>query len=135
MTKKASYKRHVESAEKAAQAAQLYIDGFSLREVGKRLGVSHEMARKYIDAHLKAIPAAARDELQRHTLEHYQSIIDAFNPAALQGDIGAAGIVLKAREALRRMFGLDAPQQMEVAQTAIHHPNIVFGDCSGAQTE
>lgn len=110
----ATYKRRAASAEKAARAAQLYMQGYSLRAIGEKLGVSHEMARKYLAAHLRDIPAAARDELQRQTLEHYQTLMDAFNPAAMGGDAQAAGVILKAREALRRMFALDEPERRTI---------------------
>lgn len=128
-TKNTTYRRRIESAERAAQAGQMYMDGYSLRAIGRELSVSHVQAKRYIEAHLKAIPAATREELQRQTLEQYASLIDAYNPAALDGDIGAAGVILKALEARRKMFGLDAPtgdEEDEAARARIVAPRIVF---------
>ena len=129
-TKNATYRRRAESAERADRAGQMYMDGYSLRAIGKALGVSHVQAKRYIAAHLKAIPAATREELQRQTLEQYAALIDAYNPAALAGDIGAAGVILKALEARRKMFGLDAVtgdgEDEEADRARIVAPRIVF---------
>lgn len=129
-TKNTTYRRRIESAERAAKAGQLYMEGYTLRAIGAALGVSHVQAKRYIDGHLKTIPAATRDELRRQTLEQYGTLIDAYTPAALAGDIGAAGVILKAREAIRKMFALDAPapasDDCEAATARPVMPRIVF---------
>lgn len=128
-------------AEKRAEAYRLRLRGLSLREVGSRLGVSHQTVSNWtkqaadelvqpLASELRQQQADRLDELRAATLgvlekQHLMishgrviRLVEGGDP--LEDDshvLAAVDRLLKIEERRSRLFGLDAPERSEVATT------------------
>lgn len=120
----------LQRAERIEQAIALVRQGKSQRQVAEALGVSNGTAHNYIHAGLKAIPAGEAAELRtqealrlellwEQTLGRIESCkIEAFDaegtPIMVYVDVDRhIDAARKLSESRRKLFGLDAPQQIQ----------------------
>lgn len=110
------------AAEKGAilqrqlQALDLRKRGFSYRDIGEKLGVSHGQAYNDVMKELSRL-AKERDgsleELRQLELERLDGLITALEPMARVGDTAAVNAYLKVMERRAKYLGLDAPDKFE----------------------
>jgi transcriptional regulator with XRE-family HTH domain len=137
-------------AEKRAEAYRLRLRGLSLREVGRRLGVSHqtvsnwtkqaadeliqplasELRQQQADR-LDAMQAAVMGvlEAQHYVVSNGRLIRLSEDAPPLEDDgpvLAAVDRLLRIEERRSRLFGLDAPERSEVSTTVEQiSPNVL----------
>ena len=106
--------------QKAARRARrervlaMRIQGDSLPDIAKKIGVSERTAQRDVDTKLKEISEAnATHELSRRALvsSRLEALIESCLPRALKGDHDAFTDVLRAIERLCKLHGFDAPSR------------------------
>lgn len=107
------------TTETMVKAAQLRSGGATFREIGEALGIDHTWARTLV---LRALEAAKYESAELMRVQEglrLDRLQRAWWPAALNGDVKAAGIVMRVMDRRARLFGLDAPTQIEVTQVPV----------------
>ena len=106
--------------QKAARRARrervltMRIEGVSLPDIAKKVGVSERTAQRDVDTKLKEISEAnATHELSRRALvsSRLEALIESCLPRALDGNHDAFTDVLRAFERLCKLHGFDAPSR------------------------
>jgi len=103
--------------ERRAQALSLRREGLTYRQIGKRLGVSVEVAYADVQAELSALrtltteDAEAVRDLELRRLDDY---VSALWPKAADGDTAAIATLLRVQERRAKYLGLDAPDKQEI---------------------
>lgn len=98
------------------QALELRKAGFSYRDIGSKLGCSHEQARQDVMSELKSLAALRQheaQELRELELERLDVLQKGLEPMAAVGNPQAVIAMLKVMERRSKLLGLDAPQQIE----------------------
>ena len=107
-------------AERRAQAFDLRMEGYSFRDIGRKLGISHTAAHKHVQKGLEDLARTSEDKAKMLILME-ASRLDRLQQgcwdAATKGDLYAIDRVLKLMERRAKLFGLDAPNK--IAQTNI----------------
>ena len=106
--------RH-DTRRREAAVVQLRIAGHTFDQIAQQLGLSskstaHRIYRRALDATV-AEPAAELRQLEGARLDALQA---QWWPRAVGGNVQAARIMLKIMERRARLFGLDAPQRVNV---------------------
>lgn len=135
--------RKTEIIDAARQALELRRDGASYRDIADRLDVSISTAHKYVQRELSDIPAAERVQLRELEAARLDALQALAWPLARTGDLAAIRECRAISESRRRLFGLDAPQQVEmrgvesvdIAGTARNILAQITGDDRGAAFE
>lgn len=107
-------KRTTETAETARKALELRRGGTAYREIAENLGISVGHAHKLVQRELADIPAADRLALRDLEAERLDTLQAIVWPLARAGDLAAIKECRAISESRRRLFGLDAPQQVEM---------------------
>jgi hypothetical protein len=107
------------TTETMVQAATLRSGGATFREIGDALGIDHTWARTLIIRALEAAQYEAADLMRVQEGQRLDRLQRSWWPAALNGDVKAAGIVLRIMDRRARLFGLNAPEQIEVTQVPV----------------
>lgn len=107
-------------------ALQLRLKGLSCREIGERLGISEKNAWKHLRNALAAKDEAVQDlrHLSSRRLDH---MLQKLWPRIGKGDPRSvmAGVAVEKRRAA--LFGLDAPQQLELTGMPLAGATVLFG--------
>jgi hypothetical protein len=101
-------------------AVRLRLAGLTYAEVAAKLGVSEQRAWQLVRAEVQRLNRERKEaaaELQRLELERLDRLHAAFWDRALEGDLDAAGVVLKVMARRARLLGLDAPPKREADPT------------------
>jgi hypothetical protein len=101
--------------ETMQQAAQLRAAGLSFREIGQALSIDHTWARTLVLKALEAVTYEAADLMRVQEGQRLDQLQRAVWAQAIQGDYRAIAAALKIMERRARLFGLDAPIQVEVS--------------------
>jgi len=111
------------TAEKVAtrqhDAWEMRRSGWSLRDIGAQLGVSHEQIRQDIAAVLALVQAEKAAEAGAYVdleLARYDNMLRALSTRADYGDVQAIAVALAVSKERRRLLGLDKIQ----AQTVVN---------------
>lgn len=108
--------------ERQIKALELKLKGYSLDEIGKRLGITHAGARALIVTALSRWNEGIQQLADRYRLtelERLEKLHEKWWPHALgEGgwgppDVKAAEVVLKIMDRRARLLGLDAPMKVE----------------------
>jgi hypothetical protein len=108
----------VQGATNRAKALELRIQGLTLAAIGEQLGVSKSRAFQYVSeglAELNETCVVHAEELRRLSTEQLDQLIAAHMPAALEHDVKAAGVVLRALDSRAKLYGLIKPQVSQPA--------------------
>lgn len=106
-------RRTIPSAEQAARALALKREGAGYRDIAAEMGISVGLAHKLVQRELADIPAADRAQLRDLEAERLDALLVIVWPLAAEGDLAAVKEVRNICESRRRLFGLDAPAQVE----------------------
>ena len=100
---------------------EMAIEGHTLAEIAKALGVSRTCAQKDVTTGIREITGpiaqtlAERREVERErSLARCEMLVRGSLPEACKGNTKAAETVLKAEARRARLLGLDAPTKTEV---------------------
>lgn len=102
------------------QCLELRIKGLPYREIGKKVGISHEGVSKALKRALEKHKKVCSEKVDEHIaleLERLDQILRAMLPKATnedKPDKRAAEIVLKAMERRADLLGLDAPKKKSI---------------------
>lgn len=103
--------------ERQLQALEMRKSGFTYREIGKRLGISHVQAFKDVNDELKRLAderADSADELRQLELEKLDKYEANLTHWAEAGNVDAVKALLKVQERRSKLLGLDAPERKDV---------------------
>ena len=106
-----------QAAENRAKAWEFRKLGATYAAIGKKLSVSHEAVRNYIQAALDRLKAdELRDagEYRRMELARLDDLLLAITPRALKGELAVIDRVLRIQERRSKFLGLDAPTKVEI---------------------
>jgi hypothetical protein len=117
---------HLGARERAAinreRALSLRIKGLPLRAIGQALGVSHTMARKYIDhsmAELRRQELKSAEDARRLDLLRIDRALCGVMPRAEAGDPKAVLALCRLLERRSKLLGLDAPTTAPAVNVAV----------------
>lgn len=106
--------------QRAVAALELRRSGLPYREIAARLDYADESgARHAVTRLLTRIEAEGVAELRAVYGERLEALVARYYPAALSGDVEAAGIVLRTHDRLARRWGANAPAAATVAVTRV----------------
>lgn len=103
--------------ERRQQALDYRKAGYSYRDIGARLEVSHEQARRDVEAALAALVEDTKDsaeQLRQLELERLDMLTKALEPMAAVGNPGAVNSFLRVMERRAKLLGLDAPVKQDI---------------------
>jgi len=115
---KKSEARQINIEERRQQALDFRKAGYSYRDIGARLEVSHEQARRDVEAALAALVADTKDsaeQLRQLELERLDMLTKALEPMAAVGNPGAVNSFLRVMERRAKLLGLDAPVKQDIS--------------------
>ena len=108
-----SDRQQLEAKEWRERAVKLRRQGFSIREIARRVERAPSNVHDAIEEARKAVPVedvlALRAQQHEETLELKRK----WRPLALAGDKDAAEVYLKAQTREAKLLGLDAPEKKE----------------------
>jgi hypothetical protein len=112
-----------EAAVRRKQAWELRLQGYSLREIGAEIGVSHESARKYVSDTLGELETQSKSsakDWRTAEIERKRELLKVWFPAALEPSMDGAravAVVLKVEEQLAELLGTNAlPAQNDTSE-------------------
>ena len=105
----------VANHDRKMRALELRKRGWSIRKISEELGYKAENgAWSIIKSALKTTIREAATEVVTIELERIDALVDANWDAAMDGDLQAAHVILKAMERRAKLLGLDAPVRKEL---------------------
>lgn len=107
----------IDRAERRARAVDLRAEGHTIREVAEKLGIAPSTAAGDIDRALSEYPAEGVDLLRRLWGQRLDALLRAVWPAAMAGDLDAVDKAVKISNRAAKLYGLDAPQQINMSTT------------------
>ena len=129
--------RRVSAVDKQRQSLELRMAGRTWQEIADVVGYrDHSGAVRAVESALQRTLQEPSNQYRALTLERLTKVLQVFWPNMLQGDHGAARMVLQTLTDIRKLMGLDAPVQVEHggSGTPIRHEVISIDatDISGA---
>jgi predicted transcriptional regulator len=115
---RASRQRHAIAAERRARALELTAAGWTTRQIGEALEVSHVQAARYVR---QALEARHRETME--LAEHYREAAAETVRGTIRelwpyrADPMAASTIIRGVERLAKLYGLDAAAKVELAGT------------------
>ena len=116
MTESKTSARHLTAAEKRAAAISLRKAGLSFERIGNELGVSKQMAWKYVMREIDKLNEFVEQEIISYRTLELERLDELWREQYRQGKQGNQGAVdrcLRIMERRARLLGLDAPQKIE----------------------
>lgn len=104
-------------AERQAFALDFRKSGWSYRDIGKKLTISHEQARRDVESQLKALSKLNEDkadELRALELERLDKMTRSLDRMVEAGNVGAISTMLRVMERRAKLLGLDAPEKKDI---------------------
>lgn len=111
--------RDYERAERKRNALELRLAGASYRDIAQALEVSPATALQDCKEALADIPAQQADEMRTVELSRLDRLQRAVWPRAIKGDLQAVDRAIKIIDRRAKLFGLDAPQQVQITANDI----------------
>lgn len=112
--------REIDRLEEARQAAEYRKNAMSLREIGRKMGFSHEKARTLVLeglAELRKDMLIEVDEYRSIQIRRREEIIEAHRPIATDPDHekshASAGVIHAQETAIAKLMGTEEPIQVE----------------------
>ena len=111
--------RDYDRAERKRNALELRLAGASYRDIADALQVSPATALQDCKEALADIPAQQADEMRTVELSRLDRLQRAVWPRAIKGDLQAVDRAIKIIDRRAKLFGLDAPQQVQITANDI----------------
>ena len=111
--------RDYDRAERKRNALELRLAGASYRDIADALQVSQATALQDCKEALADIPAQQADEMRTVELSRLDRLQRAVWPRAIKGDLQAVDRAIKIIDRRAKLFGLDAPQQVQITANDI----------------
>lgn len=111
--------REYDRAERKRNALELRLAGASYRDIAQALEVSPATALQDCKEALADIPAQQADEMRTVELSRLDRLQRAVWPRAIKGDLQAVDRAIKIIDRRAKLFGLDAPQQVQITANDI----------------
>lgn len=111
--------REYDRAERKKNALELRLAGASYRDIAQALEVSPATALQDCKEALADIPAQQADEMRTVELSRLDRLQRAVWPRAIKGDLQAVDRAIKIIDRRAKLFGLDAPQQVQITANDI----------------
>jgi hypothetical protein len=118
----------IAAAERRAKVLDLRAQGFGWREVGKKVGVSHEQARQDYERAVREIPAAAVEQHRADADGALRLVIRGHAARALKGSPESARVIVQAVKTHAAIFGYAAPKRIELSGTVAIDPGKMSDD-------
>ena len=118
MSRKQTQREH-DRAERKKNALELRLAGASYRDIAQALEVSPATALQDCKEALADIPAQQADEMRTVELSRLDRLQRAVWPRAIKGDLQAVDRAIKIIDRRAKLFGLDAPQQVQITANDI----------------
>ena len=106
----------LKTVDNSRRALELRRAGFSLREIGERLNISHTTAKAWIDEWLEEYSLQNREQAQAirsESLSRLDAALTAIWPQVRAGSEAAIAIMLKIEAQRAKLLGLEAPARVE----------------------
>jgi hypothetical protein len=111
--------RNVETAMKAERALSLRLGGATYEQIARQLGYSNRGgAYNLVHQALKAMLREPAEQVRELEVARLDTMVLAYTPAMLRGDVKAGGMLLHVMERRARLLGLDAPVRVDLMQIA-----------------
>lgn len=111
--------REYDRAERKRNALELRLAGASYRDIAQALEVSPATALQDCKEALADIPVQQADEMRTVELSRLDRLQRAVWPRAVKGDLQAVDRAIKIIDRRAKLFGLDAPQQVQITANDI----------------
>ncbi len=108
----------------SVQATEMRVAGKSVAEICSATGLAHVTVEKRIAAWFAAHPPVGAEQMRSTVMEQYYLMYSYLSPAARAGDVDSVKASLSVLEAIRKLCGLDSPQQVEVAHHLVQPEDI-----------
>lgn len=99
--------RQIQRAEQASTAIKMRTAGMSYSQIGDALGVAKATVHRLTMKAIREIPAENLEALRDIEGARLEALWAAFYGAAMEGDVDAAGVLIRVSASRRRLFGLD----------------------------
>lgn len=114
-----SNSKEYDRAERKRNALELRLAGASYRDIAQALGISPATAMQDCKEALADIPMQQADEMRTVELSRLDRLQRAVWPKAVKGDLQAVDRAIKIIDRRAKLFGLDAPQQVQITANDI----------------
>ena len=110
-------KKRLEAKEWRDRAIRLAAQGFTIREIAKRVDRSPSLVHTAVTEALKAVPVEAVEAIRSKRAEGLARQIRIWDRSARRGDRDAAEVLVKLQAREAKLLGLDAPEKREMSLT------------------
>lgn len=107
-------RKEYERAERKKNALELRLAGASYRDIAQALNCSVGTATNDCKEALAEIPMQQADEMRTVELSRLDRLQRAVWPSAVKGNLEAVDRAIKIIDRRAKLFGLDAPQQVQI---------------------
>lgn len=114
-----SNSKEYDRAERKRNALELRLAGASYRDIAQALDISPATAMQDCKEALADIPMQQADEMRTVELSRLDRLQRAVWPKAIKGDLQAVDRAIKIIDRRAKLFGLDAPQQVQITANDI----------------
>src|SRR5829696_8336031 len=110
-------------AERDAEIWAEWVSGADQATIGERRGLAQSTVSAAISRFRSSVPFEDKAPYLARALVRMERLHATFEPLALQGDKGAARVVIQAQALEGRYLGLDSPARLELftAQDQVRH--------------
>ncbi len=115
--------------DKRNRAYDLRLRGWSYRQIGAEMGVSHVTANEY----MAEVTLPLIDEVRKQEVDRMQRYLKALEERVNDGDDKAISLSIKISERLCKMLGADMPQQIQVEKSEITQVDLAIQDLLSRQ--
>lgn len=115
------------------RAYELRLRGRSWRQIGSELGIGHETARRWVQAHMENVTLPLVEEVRKQEVDRLMRYLDRLEERIDDADDKAMGLALKISERLCKMLGADMPTQVQVEKTEVTQVDLAIRDMIAAQ--
>jgi AcrR family transcriptional regulator len=104
--------RRLKGAERRKQVLELAQAGYSFRQIGAQLGISHGAAYEHFRNALAEVVRPVAEETLNLELERLDTMQQPLWPSASRGNLKSQAAVLRLMERRAAYLGLDAPKRL-----------------------
>ncbi len=107
------------AAERRDKVMGMRRTGATYESIAKTLGISKSQVGRDIERAIADLPRHNSEQLVALTNERYELVIRSLAPQVVKGHIGATQQFLNAIAGQKKLFGLDAPQKLDLGMPEI----------------